>query len=59
MKQGHQSVVCELDLKGFDGELAVISGRRSSLDLVNELITRLGVDPRDWLPSFYERVLKS
>lgn len=59
IKQGHQSVVCELDLKGLDGELAVISGRRSSVDLVQELITRLGVDPRDWLPSFYERVITS
>ena len=57
VKQGHQSVVCELDLKGFDGELAVISGRRSSVDVVNELVMQLGADPREWLPSFYERVL--
>ena len=35
VKQGHQSVVCELDLKGFDAELAVISGRRSAVDVVN------------------------
>ena len=27
VKQGHHSVVCQLDLKGFDAELAVISGR--------------------------------
>ena len=27
IKQAHHSVVCQLDLKGFDGELAVISGR--------------------------------
>ncbi len=31
VKQGHHSVVCQLDLKGFDAELAVISGRRSQL----------------------------
>ena len=59
VKQGHRSAVCGLDLKGFGGELAVISGRRASLDIVNELITRLGADPRGWLPSFYEQVLKS
>ena len=59
MKQGHQSVVCELDLKGFDRELAVISGRRISVDIVNELITGLGADPRNWLPAFYERVLRT
>ena len=28
VKQGHHSVVCQLDLKGFDAELAVISNRR-------------------------------
>jgi type IV secretion system protein VirB4 len=57
VKQGHQSVVCELDLKGFGAELAVISGRRSSVELVNQLVRQLGADPRGWLPCFYERVL--
>ena len=28
VKQAHHSVVCQLDLKGFDAELAVISGPR-------------------------------
>jgi type IV secretion system protein VirB4 len=57
VKQGHQSVVCELDLKGFEAELAVISGRRSALDVMHQLISRHGEDPREWLPPFYERVL--
>jgi type IV secretion system protein VirB4 len=57
VKQGHQSVVCELDLKGFDAELAVISGRRSAVDVVNRLISRHGSDPSSWLPLFYEQVL--
>jgi type IV secretion system protein VirB4 len=56
VKQGHQSVVCELDLKGFDAELAVISGRRATVDLVQQLIVRLGADPHQWLPAFYSRV---
>ena len=57
VRQGHQSVVCELDLKGFDAELAVISGRRANVDLVNELIVRHGAEPAQWLPRFYERVV--
>ena len=57
VKQGHYSVVCELDLKGFDAELAVISGRRAAVDGVEELLARHGAEPRDWLPRFYERVL--
>jgi type IV secretion system protein VirB4 len=57
VKQAHQSVVCELDLKGFDAELAVISGRRTAVDVMNEVIARHGSEPRHWLPLFYERVL--
>jgi type IV secretion system protein VirB4 len=56
VKQGHQSVVCELDLKGFDQELAVISGRRANLDLAHAAIQRWGADPAHWLPEFLKRV---
>jgi type IV secretion system protein VirB4 len=31
VKQAHHSVVCQLDLKGFDAELAVISGRAAKV----------------------------
>ena len=56
VKQGHQSVVCELDLKGFDRELAVISGRRSTVDLAHQLIETHGPDPAIWLPQFYSHL---
>ena len=59
VRQGHQSVVCELDLKGFDAELAVISGRRSAVEVVEQLIARHGADPQRWLPHFYPRVLSA
>jgi type IV secretion system protein VirB4 len=55
VKQGHQSVVCELDLKGFDAELAVISGRRANVDLMHTLTAKFGTDPQRWLPQFCER----
>jgi type IV secretion system protein VirB4 len=57
VKQGHQSIVCELDLKGFEPELAVISGRRSTVDLVERLVGRHGGEPEHWLPHFYMEVL--
>ena len=57
VRQGHQSVVCELDLKGFDAELAVISGRSSAIELVSELIARHGAEPGQWLPHFTTQVL--
>lgn len=52
LRQGHQSIVCELDLKGFDAELAVISGRRSNLERMQALIVRYGDSPEAWLPHF-------
>jgi len=58
IKQGHQSVVCELNLKGFDAELAVISGRRSAVDLMHRLIEEYGSRPQAWLEPFCEQVLR-
>jgi type IV secretion system protein VirB4 len=52
IKQGHYSVVCQLDLKGFDGELKVISGRASSVERLQRIIARMGPDPTDWLGFF-------
>lgn len=52
VKQGHYSVVCQLDLKGFDAELKVISGRASSVEALHRIMTQTGPDPAYWLPVF-------
>ena len=52
VKQGHCSVVCALDLKGFDTELAVISGRIAEVERMHRIIEAQGSDPRQWLPAF-------
>jgi type IV secretion system protein VirB4 len=52
IKQGHHSIVCELDLKGFDAELAVISGRASEFERMHRLIEQYGPAPEAWLPEF-------
>ena len=59
IKQGHCSVVCELDLKGFDGELAVISGRASEVERLHQIIAQVGEDPAHWLPPFQSGSLKN
>lgn len=56
IKQGHYSVVCQLDLKGFDAELAVISGRASSVERMHRIIAELGSDPSLWLPTFRQSI---
>ena len=55
VKQGQHSVVCQLDLKGFEPELAVISGRAGEVAFMGELIEALGPDPAAWLPAFMGR----
>jgi type IV secretion system protein VirB4 len=52
VKQAHHSVVCKLDLKGFDAELAVISGRVHEVQRMSEIIAETGPEPRAWLPRF-------
>jgi type IV secretion system protein VirB4 len=52
VKQAHHSVVCQLDLKGFDAELAVISGRADEVRRMHQLISVAGTDPEAWLPEF-------
>jgi type IV secretion system protein VirB4 len=52
IKQGHYSVVCQLNLKGFDAELKVISGRASTVDELHRIMSETGPDPARWLPVF-------
>jgi type IV secretion system protein VirB4 len=52
VKQSHHSVVCELDLRGFEAELAVMSGRSAQLARMRQIISARGAEPARWLPSF-------
>jgi type IV secretion system protein VirB4 len=53
IKQGQNSVVAELDLRGYDDELAVLSGNTATSLLVEKLVAELGDDPEVWLPEFH------
>lgn len=55
VKQGGNSVVAKLDLKGFSFELDVLSGRSQNIDLVQRIIGEVGSDPEVWLPVFEQR----
>lgn len=57
IKQGHVSVVVKLDLKGFDFELDVISGRARNVALMKKVVAKYGSDPAVWLPKFREALL--
>lgn len=53
IKQGQNSVVAELNLRGFDDELAVLSGNTATSNLAEKLVAELGDDPAVWLPEFH------
>ncbi|WP_449465532.1 VirB4 family type IV secretion/conjugal transfer ATPase [Stenotrophomonas humi] len=64
VKQGHGSTVCQLNLRGMDDVLAVISASTDNIEvmdrIVHEQAERLGVDvaelsPEQWLEQFYEQ----
>jgi type IV secretion system protein VirB4 len=53
-KQGANATVCELNLRGFDDELAVLSGTSTSVELAERAIASAGDEPDDWLQAFHE-----
>lgn len=55
VKQGKNSVICELDLSDFPEDLAVLSATAKSVRLLDELRDIHGDDPTHWLSHFYEQ----
>lgn len=56
VKQGHNSAIASLDLRGFDDELVVLSGSLDNLALLDEIMADVGDDPESWLPLLQQRV---
>ncbi len=63
VKQGHASAVCQLNLRGMDDALAVISASTDNIEIMHEVLSQraeaegVSVDalrPEQWLSDFYE-----
>ena len=50
IKQDGRGVVVELNLSGFDEELNILSGRESSVQVLDDIRESLGDDPKIWMP---------
>jgi type IV secretion system protein VirB4 len=50
IKHGAESVVARLNLAGADELLTILSGRERTVRLFDEIRTRTGDDPAQWLP---------
>jgi len=55
IKQGAMVAVIDFALRGFEEEIAVLSGTAANNKLLGSLIKEYGDDPSDWLPLFHER----
>ena len=55
IKHGRESVVARLDLTGEGELLTILSGRESTVRLFDELVTRTGPDPANWLHLLLEK----
>jgi type IV secretion system protein VirB4 len=53
VKQGLNSVVVELDLSGLSDELAVLSGRTETVELLDQIRAVHGDDPAHWTKPFH------
>ncbi|KLT73700.1 hypothetical protein PL75_01780 [Neisseria arctica] len=64
VKQGHSSAVCQLNLRGMDDVLSVISASTDNIEIMQRIIrenaSRLGISvnqitPEQWLQDFYDQ----
>ncbi|MDR6991639.1 VirB4 family type IV secretion/conjugal transfer ATPase [Luteimonas sp. 3794] len=64
VKQGHASAVCQLNLRGMDDALAVISASTDNIEIMHRIVAERAasldaapadLDPAQWLPLFYEQ----
>ncbi|OYX36569.1 MAG: transporter [Caulobacterales bacterium 32-69-10] len=55
IKQGLNSVVAELRLDGLDDQIAILSGRTETVDLLDRVRAEHGDDPAHWLEPFHSQ----
>jgi type IV secretion system protein VirB4 len=64
VKQGHGSAVCQLNLRGMDDSLSVISASTDNIEIMHRILDEraaaegVGVGdlkPEQWLATFYEQ----
>lgn len=54
IKHGRDSVVARLDLSGESEILTILSGRESTVRLLDDIRARVGDDPAQWLPQLLQ-----
>jgi type IV secretion system protein VirB4 len=55
VKHGRHSVVARLDLAGMGDEIAILSGRQETVELLDRILPETGEAPAAWMPVFQQR----
>jgi len=53
--KNEHSILCRLDLSDLKEELRVFSGNEKTVNLFNDIVREHGLEPKHWLPVFFER----
>jgi len=53
--EAHDSVIAELDLSNLKDDIAVLSGTRTNIELLDKIREEVGDNPDYWLPIFHQR----
>lgn len=56
IKQGNQSAIASFDLSGLDDAIAIFSGDRENVLILDEVRAEVGDDPDVWVPVYLFRV---
>jgi type IV secretion system protein VirB4 len=56
LKQGNNSVIARVDLRGMEDVINVLSGRASTVGILDEVRKQHGDDPNVWIPIFNQKV---
>ena len=56
VKQQGQSMLCRLNLRGFDDELKILSGDTANNEVLDMVVAEVGDDPARWIPVYLDRI---
>jgi type IV secretion system protein VirB4 len=54
IKHGRHSVVAKLDLGDMEDEVAILSSRQETVELLDRILAEVGDDPAAWMPLFHK-----
>ena len=54
LKHGSDTIIAELDLTDMNDMIAILSSDKTSIEIMNKIIARVGAEPKKWVPTFQE-----